>query len=50
MLELIKQKRLKDKFKREFGANIEDFFDEEVFTEESKMTDIKQELKESDLA
>jgi len=29
MLELIKQRRMKDKFKREFGAAIEDFLDEE---------------------
>jgi 16S rRNA C1402 (ribose-2'-O) methylase RsmI len=28
MIELIKQRRMKDKFKREFGATIEDFFDE----------------------
>lgn len=29
MIELIKQKRMKDKFKREFGATMEDFFEEE---------------------
>ena len=30
MIELIRQKRMKDKFKREFGANIDDFFEEEA--------------------
>lgn len=29
MLELIKQRRIKDKFKREFGTSIEDFFDDQ---------------------
>jgi 16S rRNA C1402 (ribose-2'-O) methylase RsmI len=28
MLELIRQRRMKDKFKSQFGATIEDFFDE----------------------
>lgn len=28
MIELIKQKKLKDKFKREFGASMDDFFEE----------------------
>lgn len=28
MIELIRQKRMKDKFKREFGATIDDFMDE----------------------
>ena len=30
MIELIRQKRMKDKFKREFGATIDDFFEEEA--------------------
>ena len=28
MIELIRQKRMKDRFKREFGASIDDFMDE----------------------
>lgn len=38
MLELIKQRRLKDKFKTEFGATIEEFFDEQ-------MTEAKQNVE-----
>ena len=29
MIELIRQKRMKDRFKREFGASIDDFMDEQ---------------------
>lgn len=29
MLELIKEKRMKDKFKKEFGTTIDDFFNED---------------------
>ena len=34
MIELIRQKRLKDRFKREFGASIDDFMDEPVTPEQ----------------
>lgn len=48
MLELIKQKRLKDKFKKEFGANIEDFFEEEVNKEEATKKPRQEDFSDKD--
>jgi len=36
LIELIRQKRMRDKFKREFGANIDDFMDEQQMQEKEK--------------
>ena len=42
MIELIRQKRMKDKFKSQFGATIEDFFDEEPIKNEEAKTESPQ--------
>lgn len=36
MLELIRQKRIKDKFRKEFGATIEEFFDDDMHIKATK--------------
>jgi 16S rRNA (cytidine1402-2'-O)-methyltransferase len=35
LIELIRQKRMRDKFQREFGATMDDFMDEELMTKKS---------------
>lgn len=43
LIELIRAKRLKDKFKREFGASFEDFVDEQPVPQEEATVDVAAE-------
>jgi len=48
MIELIKQKRVRDKFKHEFGASMDDFFDDVPITAETLKEEFKGEKLEPD--
>jgi len=45
MIELIRQKRMKDKFRREFGTTIDDFYsDDKVETNMEEKEQLKSEI------